>query len=71
MFGADIRSQLANAINGSRVRVDSKYFAPHAHQVHEVAAASAAGIEHAHVRPDVAAHDLIEEIDVDVAELLF
>ena len=40
-----------------------------AQEVHEIATAAAAGIEHAHARPDAAAQQLIEQVDVDVAEL--
>ena len=40
------------------------------HQVHEVAALAAAGVEDAHFPGDAAAEELIEQVDVDVAELL-
>src|SRR5690606_11958207 len=37
-------------------------------QVHDVAAAAAAGIEHAHVRLEAPAQQLVEQVDVDRPE---
>jgi hypothetical protein len=36
----------------------------------KVASIAASGIEHAHARHDIAAQDLIEDIDIDLPELL-
>ena len=40
-------------------------------QVDEVAPVAAAGVEHAHAGRDPPAQQLVEQIDVDVAELIF
>ena len=40
-----------------------------AQQVDEIASAATAGVEHAHARADPAAQQLVEQVDVDVAEL--
>ncbi len=41
-----------------------------AEQVDEIAAGAASGVEDSHAGHDVAAKDLVEEVDVDLAELL-
>ena len=37
--------------------------------MHEIASRSAAHVEHPHARRDAAAQQLVEQVDVDVAEL--
>jgi hypothetical protein len=43
---------------------------PFAEEIDEIAAGAASGVEDSHAGHDVAAKDLIEEVDVDLAELL-
>ena len=52
-----------------RVAVGSEDLIAGAQQKDDVAAAAASGIEDAHARPDSPAQQLIEQVDVDVAEL--
>jgi hypothetical protein len=41
-----------------------------AEEIDEIAAGAAAGVQNSHARHDVAAKDLVEEVDVHLAELL-
>ena len=51
------------------VRVQRKDLAALAQQVHQVSAIAAAGVEHPHLRGDIPAQNLVEDVDVDLAEL--
>ena len=42
---------------------------PFAQQMHEIAAVSTASVEYAHAGCDIASQNLIEYVDVDLAEL--
>src|SRR4051812_25805436 len=53
-----------------RICVNREHLDSHPQQVHEIAAVSASGIEHPHSRTDAPSQQLVEEVDVDVAELL-
>jgi hypothetical protein len=69
-LSAQRRGQLPHMLNSLGVPVDRKHLAPLAQQVNEIAAVAAAGVEHAQVGSDVTAEELIEEVDVDLAELV-
>ena len=60
----------ADALDGNRVFVYAEDFASLAQKIDEVAAEAAARVDDAHARGYVAAQKLIEEVDVDSAELL-
>jgi hypothetical protein len=53
-----------------RVLVHSHHVEPAPQQVHEVPTTSAPGIQYRHTRCDTATQQLVEEVDVDLAELL-
>ena len=61
------RADLRNRIRVGVIAADVEAFPE---QIHEIAAAAASGIEHAHARGDASAQQLIEHVDVDVAELV-
>ena len=67
--GAQRSSQASNAFDGARIAVGAENFVACAQQIDEVAAGAAAGIQDSHARGDAAAQQLIEQIDVDRAEL--
>ena len=52
------------------VGIQRIHLAAFAEKIDEVAAVAAASIEYAHARSDVAAQDLVEDVDVDQAELV-
>ena len=57
-------------LDGYSVGIRSEDFVPLLEHVYKVAARAAAGVEHANARRDSSAQDLVEEVDVDVAELI-
>src|SRR5580658_3651129 len=60
----------ADMVNAPRIRVHCEDFAALARQVNEVPSVAASGVEHAHARGDVSAQNLIEDVNIDLAELL-
>jgi hypothetical protein len=60
----------AGLLDGGWVMVDSEDLVAFAEEIDEIAAGAAAGIEDTHAGDDVAAEEMVEEIDVDKAELL-
>ena len=58
----------ADALDRRRIAIDPEAAEAAAEQVHEVAAVAAAGIEHARPAIETAAQQLIEQVDVDLAE---
>ena len=68
--GSEARGELANDVDRGRLAIDTVTLEAMLQQVDEIAPVAAAGIEDARPRIKPAAQDLIEEIDVDVAELL-
>jgi len=56
--------------NSSGIRVDCKHLAAFAKQVNEIPAISATGVKHAHALVDILAKDLIEDVNIDLAELV-
>jgi hypothetical protein len=57
-------------LNSLSVRVHCKHFTAFAKQMHQISTVSAASVEHAHTLRDVSAQDLIEHVNVDLAELV-
>ena len=57
-------------VDGGGIGVEGEDFGVFAEQVDEVAPVATAGVEDAHAGGDVAAQDLVEDVDVDVAELV-
>ena len=68
--GSERCGELANVVNSRGVRVDCKHLAALAKQVNEIPAVSAPGVEHAHTLVDISAEDLIEDVNIDLAELV-
>ncbi len=68
--GIERSSELANVVNSRGIRVDCKHLTAFAKQVNEVPAISASGVENARALVDVSAEDLIEYVDIDLAELI-
>ncbi len=66
----EARGKAAHGVDRARIGVHGGHVVAFAQEIDEVAAGAAAGVEHAHARRDAAAQQLIEEIDVDVAELI-
>jgi hypothetical protein len=60
---------LANMLHSFGIRVYRKHFAAFAKQMHQVPPVPAPGIEHAHALRDISAQDLIEDVNIDLAEL--
>jgi hypothetical protein len=68
-LGSERCCELTNVLNSRGIRVDCKHLAAFAKQVHQVSAISAPGVEHAHTLVDISAQDLIEYVNIDLAEL--
>ncbi len=64
------RGQPADRVHRSRVGIAAVDVEALAEEIHEIAAAAAAGVKDAHATLDAPAQQLIEQIDVNVAELL-
>ncbi len=64
------RGQIAHRRDGSRIRIDGVDVEAAAQKVDQIAAASAPGVENAGGGRDTAAQQLIEQVDVDVAEVI-
>ena len=62
--------QTAHVVDSFGILIQREYLAPFAQQVDQVAPVAASGIEHAHAGRNVPAQNLIEDIDIDLAELL-
>ncbi len=56
-------------LNSRGIRVHCEDLAALAKQVNKIPAVSAPGVEHAHTLVDVSAEDLIEHVNIDLAEL--
>jgi hypothetical protein len=67
--GLEGGGELADVVDGRLILVDGEYLASLAEQVDEVAPVAASGVDDGHAGLDVAAKDLIEEVDIDLAEL--
>jgi hypothetical protein len=68
--GSKRNSEQANVLNAFGIRVHCKHLAAFAKQVHQVSPISAPSVEHAHTLRDISAQDLIEHVNIDLAELV-
>src|SRR5438309_9066654 len=64
-----VRRETAHGVDRLAVGIDAEDFVPFAKQVHDVPAGAAAGVEDRHPLRDIAAQELIEDVDVDGAKL--
>lgn len=62
--------EAAYGLHGLRIGIDAKNLITFAEEIDEVAAGTTSSIEDPHPRHDAAAEELIEEVDIDLAELL-
>ncbi len=67
--GSERCCELTDVLNSRGIRVHCKHLAAFAKQVNEIPAISAPGVKHAHALVDVSAQDLIEDVNIDLAEL--
>jgi hypothetical protein len=67
--GFEGRGQIADVVYGFAVFIQRKYLTTFPQEMDEIAAVSAAGVEYAHPSGDVSSENLIEDVDVDLAEL--
>lgn len=63
--------QLLHLRHRRRVRIHAVNVPALAQQIRQVSSLSASRIQDAHVRAQMPAQDLVEEVDIDVAELFF
>jgi len=68
--GGEVGGELAGGGDGGGVGIGGVDLVVFAEEVDEIAAVAAAGVEDVHSGSDSAAEDLIEEVDVDGAELV-
>jgi len=68
--GIERLRELADVADSGGISVEGEDFASLAKKVDEIATVAATGVEDAHGGGDVAAQELIEDVDVDLAELL-
>jgi hypothetical protein len=69
-LGSEGGGEGASLCDGVGVLIGGEDLIAFAEEIDEIAAGATACVEHAHARVDVVAEDLIEEVDVDGAELL-
>jgi hypothetical protein len=62
--------EFTDVVDGVGVFVEGKDLAALAEKMDEIASVAAAGVEEAHFVSDVAAQELIEDVDIDLSELL-
>ena len=67
--GSELRGDGFDSTDLVRVHVDAEDLCSAAHQVMGVAASTASRIQHPHLRPDPSAEQLVEEVDIDIAEV--
>ena len=66
----DAHRELPHAGNHLRTLIHAPHLEPGAHEKHEVTSRATTCVENLHALRDAAAQELIEQVDVDVAELL-
>jgi hypothetical protein len=66
----EVGGEGADLCDGGRIVVCGKDFVAFIEEVDEIAAPAAASVEYAHAGGDIAAEELVEEVDIDLAELL-
>jgi hypothetical protein len=62
--------QSARVLNQIRISVHAEHLVPISQKVNEVPPGTASDVQDSHPGPDSAAQELVEKIDVDLAELL-
>jgi hypothetical protein len=67
--GFERSREAAHMVDRLGVGIEREYFAALAKQMDEVSSVAATGVEHSHGGGDVAAQDLIEDVDIDLSEL--
>jgi hypothetical protein len=68
--GLERCGQLADVLHAFGILVECKYFTACAQQIDEVATITASGVQHTHAWRNVPAQNLIEYVDIDLAELV-
>jgi hypothetical protein len=68
--GVERGGEIADVVDGFGVEVGGVDVAAFAEEMDEVAAVAAAGVDDAHAGSEIAAEDLVEDVDVDGAELI-
>ena len=63
-------ARTAGALLRQARQAQGMHIAALAQQIHQIASITASSIDHAHLRRDVAAQNLVEDVNVDAAELL-
>jgi hypothetical protein len=66
---SDASRRPSHDLNGRRVLIDAVAVEPALQQIDQISSVAAAGVEDTRPRVEASAQQLIEEIDVDVAEL--
>ena len=69
-MGGDGGGQSAGLRDGGGTLIGGEDLVAFAEEIDEIAARAASGVEDPHARHDVAAKELVKEVDVDLAELL-
>src|ERR1035438_2261263 len=67
--GFERSREAAHMVDGLGVDIEREYFAALPKQMDEVSSVAATGVEHAHGGGDVAAQDLIEDVDKEPGKL--
>src|SRR5436190_19645704 len=65
---SETRREPPDTLDRDRIRVDGEHLVARSEQEDEIAARSASRVEHAHAGRDAPAQQLIEHVDVDIAE---
>jgi len=68
--GRQGRCKATRFLNGFLVGVHAEHFVTTSQKIDQVAAGTAAHIDHPHSRGDSPPQELVEDVDVDLAELL-
>lgn len=66
---AERSGELAHVLDAFGIGVDGEDFRALAQQVDEIAPVAASGVDDAHAGRDVAAQDLVKDVDIDLSEL--
>ena len=56
-------------LNAAGILIHCKYFAPFAQQMDQISSVSTSGVEHPHAWGDVSSQNLIEYVNIYMAEL--
>ena len=65
----ELGSEGANRCDGVQIGIDAANLEAILEEVHEIAATAATSIENAHSRRQPATQQLVEDVDIDMAEL--